>query len=309
MHVAVIGTGRVGQITLLALVHESWITKLTLVDTMPGLAEAVGEEIRHSLASTRVPMKVHAYVEDEAVEGANIVLVTAGTPRVPGMENRTELTRANAAVVKQIAETVVPKNPDAKYVIVTNPVDAMATLFKEISHASWVISTGTNLDSQRFRSELAKRLNVPITGVTGFVGGEHGNAAVFLWSTVTINGVSLEKYLKETNKTFDKERLERSVKEISRMIIKVTGGTRQGPATSFRDILRSIALNDNRVLAVAASYKAPEVPEPIMVGMPQMVGKHLGPTLEPLLSHQEKLTLRKAAQKIYNTYQNALESL
>lgn len=219
------------------------------------------------------------------------------------------MTRANAAVMRQIAESVVPKNPNAKYVIVTNPVDAMATLFKRISRAAWVISTGTNLDSQRLRSELAKCLHVPIVAVAGFVGGEHGRDAAFLWSTVRINGMSLEKYLKETNKTLDKERLERSVKEISRMIIKVTGGTRQGPAASFRDILRSIALNDNRVLAVAGPYKAPEVPEPIMVGIPQMVGKHLGPTLEHLLNHQEKKDLEKAAGKIYNAYQAALESL
>ena len=61
MDVAVIGTGRVGQMTLMALAHESWITDLTLVDTMPGLAEAVGEEIRHSLASTRIPIEVYAY--------------------------------------------------------------------------------------------------------------------------------------------------------------------------------------------------------------------------------------------------------
>ena len=309
MHVAVIGTGRVGQMTLMALVHESWITRLTLVDTAPGLAEAVGEEIRHSLASTRISMEVRTHDKDEAVEGADIVLVTAGTPRTPKMEDRTDLTRTNAAIIKQIARTVVPKNPSAKYVIVTNPVDAMATLFNRITRAAWVISAGTNLDSQRFRSELAKCLDVPISAVTGFVGGEHGRDAVFLWSTVRIDGMPLERYLEGTKKTLDREQLERSVKEISRMIIKVTGGTRQGPATSFRDIVRSIALNDNRVLSIAAPYEAAELPEPVMVSIPQMVGKHLGPTLEPLLSHGEKLALRKAARKIYNTYQAALESL
>lgn len=203
MHIAVIGTGQVGQMTLMALAHESWITNLTLIDTMPGLAKAVGEEIRHSLASTRIPMEVSTYDEDEAVEGADIVLVTAGTPRTPQMEDRTNLIKANAATIRQIAEAVVPKNPHAKYVVVTNPVDAMATLFKEISDA-WVISTGTNLDSQRFRSELAKCLDVPITDVTGFVGGEHGKAAVFLWSTVTIAGSSIKEFVDSNKKLLNK---------------------------------------------------------------------------------------------------------
>lgn len=309
IRIAVIGTGQVGQMTLMALAHESWITNLTLVDTMPGLAKAVGEEIRHSLASTRIPMEVCTYDEDEAVEGADIVLVTAGTPRTPQMEDRTNLIKANATTIRQIAKAVVPKNPHAKYVIVSNPVDAMATLFKEISQAAWVISTGTNLDSQRFRSELAKCLDVPITDVTGFVGGEHGNAAVFLWSTVTIAGLSIEEFLDSNKKLLNKEQLQESIKDISRMIIKSTGGTKQGPATSFRDIVRSIALNSNKVLSIAAPYKTPDLSAPVMVGIPQVVGKRLGLTLEHALTHEERTNLRKAARKIYNTYQAALTSL
>ncbi|MEA1964678.1 MAG: hypothetical protein U9O41_06075 [Candidatus Aerophobetes bacterium] len=309
MYLAVVGTGRVGRMTLLALAHEFWIKKLTLVDVTPRLAEVVAEEIRHTIASTRVPMKISAYGQDEAVEGADMVLVTAGFPRTPEMKDRTQLTAVNARMIKEIAEALGPRNPEAKFVIVTNPVDAMATLFKKLSGADWVISTGTNLESQRFRSELSKQLNVPITAVRGFVGGEHGANAAFLWSTVKIEGKPLEEYLKRTQKILDKERVKESVKEISRMIIQVSGGTRQGPAVSFRDILRSIALDDNRILSVATPYQSPQIPEPVMVGIPYMVGKSIGPTLEPFLTEKEKGELQKAANKIYGTYQEALASL
>lgn len=308
IHLAVIGTGRVGRMTLMALVHESWIGKLTLIDTASGLAEAVGEEIRHSLASTRVPMEVATYDQDGAVEEADLVLVTAGAPRTPDMKDRTDLTVANARIIEEIAEAVVPKNPHARYVIVTNPVDAMATFFKKISSAEWVISTGTNLESQRFRSELSKQLGVPITLVSGFAGGEHGKDAVFLWSTVLIDGLPLDKYLQKTGKTLDKDKLEESVKEISRKIIQQSGGTRQGPATSFRDILRSIALDENKMLSVAAPYKKSRTREPVMVGIPQMVGKNLGPTMEDFLNDEERIALGKAAQKIHKTSQVALDS-
>lgn len=309
MHLAVVGTGRVGRMTLLALAHEFWIKQLTLVDVIPRLAEAVAEEIRHTIASTRVPMKIFAYDQDKAVEGADIVLVTAGFPRTPEMKDRTELTVVNAKMIKEIAEALGPRNPEAKFVTVTNPVDAMGTLFKKISGADWVISTGTNLDSQRFRSELSKQLDVPITAVRGFVGGEHGADALLLWSTVKIDGKPLEEYLSRTRKTLDKGGVKESVKEISRMIIQVSGGTRQGPAVSFRDILRSIALDDNKVLSVAAPYQTLQIPEPVMVGIPCMVGKKIGPSLELFLTEGERGELQKAASKIYGIYQEALASL
>ena len=309
MHLAVVGTGRVGRMTLLALAHEFWIEKLTLVDVVPRLAEAVAEEIRHTIASTRIPMKILAYDRSDAVEGSDMVLVSAGFPRTPEMKDRTELTAVNARMIKELAETLGPRNPEAKFVIATNPVDAMGTLFKKVSGANWVISTGTNLESQRFRSELSKQLDVPITAIAGFVGGEHGADAVLLWSTVKVDGKTLEQYLNGIQKTLDKEGVKESVKEISRMIVQVSGGTRQGPASSFRDILRSIALDDSKILSVGTSYGTREIPEPVMVGIPSMVGKNIGPSLERFLTREERGELQKAARKIYGTYQEDLASL
>ena len=307
IHLAVIGTGRVGRMTLLALAHEPWISRLTLVDTETGLANAVGEEIRHSLASTRVAMDVEAYEEDSAVEGADMVLITAGQPRTPEMETRAELIGANAEIIKQIAEETAPNNPGARYIVVTNPVDAMATYFKRLTGEDWVVSTGTNLESQRFRAEIAKQLSVPITDVSGFVGGEHGQNAVFLWSTVDIDGLPLEKYLSQSGKSLDREHLKDRVKEISRQIITYSGGTRHGPATSFRDILRSIAIDDNRYLALGVPREIEGIPESVMVSVPQMVGKNPGPTLEKFLTDKEIEGLNGAGAHIYETYKDSVE--
>lgn len=307
MHVALIGTGRVGQMTLILLAHEIWIKKLTLVDIKPKLAEAVAEELRHALASTRIPMEVYAYDVDAAVENADIVLVTAGAPRSPEMEDRNILLKENAKTIKEIAEKTAPNNPQAKYIVVTNPVDSMAMLFKKISQVEWVISTGTNLESQRFRAELSKQLNVPVTDINGFVGGEHGKEAVFLWSTVRICGIHLEDYLAKKKIHLNRKRLEEDVKEISRSILTVTGATKHGPATSFRDILRTVALNNDRVLSIAAPYKIPQIPEPVLVSIPQMVGKNFGFTMEKSLTEEERKKIKKAALRIYQTYKEALE--
>ena len=293
--------------TLILLVHEPWIKKLTLVDIEPKLAEAVAEELKHSLASTRIPMEVYAYDEDGAVENADMVLVTAGAPRSPEMEDRNILLKENAKTIKEIAEKTAPNNPQAKFIVVTNPVDSMAMLFKKISHAEWVISTGANLESQRFRAELSMQLHVPITDINGFVGGEHGKEAVFLWSTVRICGIPLEDYLAKKKIRLDRKRLEEDITGISRLILTITGATTHGPATSFRDILRAIALNNNKVLSIAAPYKIPQIPEPVLVSIPQMVGKNLGFSMEKSLTEEEREKIKKAAFRIYQTYKKALD--
>ncbi len=301
-HVAVIGTGRVGRATLLLLAHERWIGKLTLVDTKPELPESIAEEVRHALASTENDIDICHHEEDGAVEEADIVLVTAGAPRTEDMKDRNDLTKANAEIIKDIAEAVGPKNPDAYYVVVTNPVDAMATLFKKLSNADQVISTGTNLESLRFRAELSKTLEAPIDTIRGFVGGEHGKDAVFLWSTVEISGMSLERYTKEKKRSLDKEEIEDSVKSVSRKIIKTSGGTRMGPAASFRDILRSIALNEDKILPVAAPYTGSI---PAMVSVPRLLGRSIGG--EITLSDAEKLEIENAAKKIQKIYEESLD--
>jgi malate dehydrogenase len=87
-------------------------------------------------------------------------------------------------------------NKGAKYVVITNPVDVMTMVCKKYSKADFVRSTGTNLESLRFRSKLAEVLAVPRSKVQGWVGGEHGEEAALLWSTVKIDGFPLEKYTK-----------------------------------------------------------------------------------------------------------------
>lgn len=302
MHLAVIGTGRVGRMALMALLNQAWLTKLTLIDTKPGLANAIEEEIRHAQASVRNQIKIESYEKDGKVEGADLVLITAGTPRTPEMDSRTNLAELNSDTIREIGEAVVPKNPSARYIMVTNPVDAMATLFKKVTKANWVISTGTNLESQRFRAELAKTLNVPLTSISGFAGGEHGKKAVFLWSTVRVQGNQLKNYLEKKGIELDRDKVENRVKEISRSIIKSSGGTRHGPGSSFRDILRSIAVNDNKILSISSPFKTSEIPEKVMVSIPQMVGRSLGPTFQPFITKEEKREIKKSAKRIYGTF-------
>ena len=109
---------------------------ITVCDTKKGLAKAFAEELRHVTASLSLDVDIISCERDEDVKGADIILVSAGKPRTPGVKmSRRDLAVQNGQIVKYVAETTTPNNPDAKYVVITNPVDAMAMVCKKYSKA------------------------------------------------------------------------------------------------------------------------------------------------------------------------------
>ncbi len=195
MHIAQIGTGRVGRPTVYSILCAGLADTLTVCDTKPGLAAAFAEDLKHAAASLRVDVEINACDKDEEVHGADIILISAGEPRIPGVKmSRRDLAVQNAQTIKAISQAVSPMNTGAKYIVISNPVDAMAMICKKYTKANFVISTGTNLESLRFRSKLSETFGVPRNQVEGWVGGEHGDAAFALWSTTEICGKPVEKY-------------------------------------------------------------------------------------------------------------------
>jgi len=310
VHIAQIGTGRVGRPTAYTILCAELADTITVCDTKSGLAHAFAEELRHVTASLRLDVEIIACEKDEDVAGADIILVSAGKPRTSGVKmTRRDLAVQNGQIVKDVAETTAPNNPDAKYVVITNPVDAMAMVCKKYSRADFVVSTGTNLESLRFRSGLARVLNVPVSTVEGYVGGEHGQGAAILWSTVKVAGLSLNEYLKLNGKTLNKDEIGSYVKSVSKLIVDSIGGTEYGPAASFRDIVRAIVRNTQEVLPVAAPMSFSGLPEPVFVSVPLRLGDSIGCSTYTTLSSQEKKELINAAEAIYQTYKATIEAI
>ena len=310
MHIAQIGTGRVGRPTAYTIMCAELADTLTVCDTKPGLAAAFAEELKHVTASLGLDVEINACEKDEEVAGADIILISAGEPRIPGVKmSRRDLAVQNAKIVRHIAEATSPNNPDAKYVVITNPVDAMAMVCKKYSKAQFVISTGTNLESLRFRSKLAATLEAPVSKVQGWVGGEHGDAAVILWSTTKVDGLPVERYAKSRNKILRKDEVESYMKTISKFVIDNIGGTEYGPAASFRDIVRAIVKNTREIVSVATPMKFEGIPELVFVGTPVKLGHSIGPSLYDTLSSEEKKGIEEAAKAIYQTYQTAIENM
>lgn len=303
MHIAQIGTGRVGRPTAYTILCAELADTITVCDTKAGLANAFAEELRHVTASLKINVEIISCERDEDVTGADLILVSAGKPRSPGVKmTRRDLAIQNGEIVKYIAESTAPNNPGAKYVVITNPVDSMAMVCKKYSGANFVISAGTNLESLRLRSCLARVLEVPISKVKGWVGGEHGKDAVVFWSTTKINGLPLNEYVRLNDKTLIRDKIEFHVKSVSKVIVDNVGGTEYGPAASFRDIVRSIVRDTREILSVAASIKFEELPEPVFVSVPLQLGNSIGPSIYNSLSAEEKNRIIEAAEAIFQTY-------
>lgn len=302
VHVAVVGTGRVGGQVAFSLVFERYVTELSLVDTAPKIAEMTKEELCHAVAAHGFDVKISSYEDSGQVQNADLIVIAAGFPRTPEMSRR-DLASKNASIVKEIVEKTFDKNPDAWYFVITNPVDAMATLANNVAQSKrQVIGTGTNLETSRFRTVLSRELDVPLRTVEAYVGGEHGEAAVILWSTVKINGRSLDSHLENTQKTLNRAKCENYVKEVSREVIRVLGGTRYGPAGSFIEIIRGIVLNTGKVLSYSRQSIFKTTPEPVYVTVPARIAKSLSPDLWDMLSDSEKKAIKAAADIIYKTY-------
>lgn len=310
LHIASIGTGRVGRPTTYTIMCAELADTITVCDTKLGLAAAFAEELRHVTASLGLDTEINACERDDEIAGADVILISAGEPRIPGVQmSRRDLVVQNAKIVKYVAETTSPRNKGAKYIVITNPVDAMAMVCKKYSKAEFVISTGTNLESMRFRSELAKALEIPVSEVQGWVGGEHGDAATVLWSTAKVNDLPVEEYAKLKGKVLQKTEIASYVKSVSRLIIDNIGGTEYGPAASFRDITRAVVRNTNEILSLAAPMKFGGIPEPTFIGIPMHLGWRLGSSLYAVLSLTEQEGIAESAKAVYLTYRRAVEEL
>lgn len=310
MHIAVYGTGRVGRPTAFAVLLRRVADEITVCDIKPNLARAVRNDLAHAAAGYHDDVKLYYADRDEDVSGADMVIVTAGFPRPQGVHiSRRDLASKNASIVRQVAEASRDRNPRAKYVVVTNPVDSMAMICHRFTEAPFVISTGTNLETQRLRAVLSEKLCVPVSGIQGWVGGEHGEKAVVLWSTVKINGLTFDEKVAEAGLNITKDEVSAYIKAVSESIVDGLGATEYGPAASFSRIVHAILRNTDEVLSIATPKKLPGFDEDVWVSAPTRMGRVLDASPYEALTEAEKGLIADAARAILETYRGAYQTV
>ena len=299
MRIGIVGVGAVGASTGLALIERAVCRDIVLIDRDASRAEGVALDLRYAAPLTpAVQVRAGGY---ELLAGATLVIITAGVNERAGgaidradPQGRLRLAAANAHIYADIVPRVVDVAPDAVLMVVTDPPDPLADITRGLAGHSRVFSTGTLLDSLRFRVHLAERLGVQTDDVQALVVGEHGTSEVLLWSTATVAGRPVLSVLGSNGYTAQQVRaqIEHDVRYANIAIIEGTGASRYGiAAVAVR--LSSAVLRDERVLLPVGVYH-PRYGTTL--SLPAVVGATgVEDVVEPPMTGEERGALERSA--------------
>ena len=274
--ISIIGAGNVGATVAYALSVSGTAPQLALVDIAADKAAGEVMDIEH--AASMLPGAHYITGDYEATEGSDIVVITAGMGRKPGM-SRIDLCNTNIKIIMDIVPKVVKHAPNAVYVIVSNPADILtyATLKLSGLPDNQIIGSGTLLDTSRLRTGLSQQLGVNAHDIHAYVLGEHGDSSMVPWSLCNIFGMRIEDYAK-ANGMADKvsaEELERLTVEMRKggaNVIARKGATFYAIALSVREICEAILYDSKRMLPVCTMMNGEYGISDVALSIPCMVG-------------------------------------
>ena len=270
--VAVLGAGNIGGSLAQRLAEMGVAKELVLIDIIDGLPQGKALDIQESAPILGFSTRVTGTTSLEALEGADVVVETAGLARKPGM-SRSDLLEKNAAIVKGHAEAVRTKAPDAICLVVTNPVDVMTYYFRAVSQLppTRVFGESGTLDTARFRTFVAEALKVAPRDVTGFVLGTHGDTMVPLLSLSSVAGVPLTQLLPADRLAAIVERAKQGGAEIVNLL--KTGSAFYAPSASQAELVRAVAWDEHRLVPVSAHLEGAFGEREIYIGVPAVLGR------------------------------------
>ncbi len=296
----IIGAGQVGLACAYSLLIQDCFDELILQDIAKDKVEG---EVMDFLSGMPFlpPTDLKAGTVADEGRNADLVIITAGAAQKPG-ETRLNLVERNVAIFKSILSDVVKYCPNAILLIVSNPVDIMTYVTLKISGfpSSRVIGSGTVLDTARFRSLLAKKMDIDARSVHAYIIGEHGDSEVPVWSTANVAGMKLAPNSWENLAASEQKYLTtifEQVKNAAYEIIKRKGYTSYGIGLAVTDIVKAILRSQERVLTVSSLVDGLYGINDVCLGLPTVVNeKGILKTVNLTLSEAEEKQLRDSAQ-------------
>lgn len=302
MKIGIVGSGFVGATAAYALVLRGLGNEIVLTDVNVKRAQAEADDILHAVPFVH-PVDVYAG-DASALSGAGVVIITAGAAQKPG-ETRLQLLERNAAIMRSVMEQVLTYAPEARIVVVSNPVDVMTHLAAHLAErqgvpAGRVFGSGTTLDTARFRALLGQHLGVDPQHVHGYVIGEHGDSEVLTWSIADVSGLSLAEFIRRRRVPWDEQvqqRIDTQVRHAAYTIIEGKGATYYGIGAALTRIVDVLIHNHQAILTVCSPMPEVEGVENVTLSLPHLVtGEGVVDTLPMALSAEEHAALRKSAQ-------------
>ena len=268
--IALIGGGNIGGVLAEQIAYRE-LGDVVLFDVVEGLPEGKALDIAEGMPLCGSDSAVSGACDYSQIAAANLVIVTAGLARKPGM-SRDDLLSTNLAIMKSVAEGVKQNAPDAYVIVLSNPLDAMVYTFKQVSGfpKERVVGMAGVLDSARLRSFIAWELGVSVQDVTALVLGGHGDTMVPLVRYCTVAGVPIEQLLDAARINALVERTKGAGGEVVGLL--KTGSAFVSPAMAALEMGESILKDQKRVLACACLLEGEYGVNGLYVGVPCVLG-------------------------------------
>jgi malate dehydrogenase len=294
--VTVVGAGNVGATTAQRLVEKE-IADVVLVDIIPGVPQGKSLDILESAPVERFDAKLTGTNGYEETSGSDLVVVTAGVPRKPGM-SRDDLVATNEGIVADVVRKVLPGSPNAILVVVSNPLDAMCEVARRVSGLppERVFGMAGVLDSARMRWFLAEALGVSVESTHAFVLGGHGDTMVPLPRYSTVGGVPVTELL-------PKEKIDAIVRRTRDGGAEIVGLLKTSawyaPASAVVEMVDSVLRDKKKILPCAAYLRGEYGMKDVYLGVPVKLGRGgVEQVVEITLTDEESSALRKSADAV-----------
>ena len=312
MKIGIVGAGRVGCACALAVVVRGSARNVVIVDRTRKRAKAVATDLRYGAPLCPKTTVIDGDYDDLA--NAALVMITAGINEKAGgatdrndPQGRLRLLDTNAEIYRDIVPRIVRAAPRAVILVVTDPPDPLADVARISAGHDRVLSTGTFLDSLRFRVHLAEHFEVDANQVEAQVVGEHGVSQVFLWSSARIAGVPISSLVRERGEILDnvREQVENSVRYANITIIEGNDASQFGIGIVAARIAE-IVLGDERAVLPIGSYNDNFG---VTLSLPSVVGRNGAVRIfEPEMSSEEKQALQRSAANLKKSEDRILKA-
>ena len=300
--IALIGSGMIGG-TLAHLIGLKELGDVVLFDIMEGLPQGKALDIAESSPVDGFDASFTGVNDYAAIQGANVVIVTAGVPRKPGM-SRDDLLGINLKVMEQVGSGIKKYAPDAFVICITNPLDAMVWALQRVTGLpkNRVVGMAGVLDSARFRHFLAQEFNVSVEDVSAFVLGGHGDTMVPLPRYTTVAGIPLPDLIKMgwTTEARLNEIVQRT-RDGGAEVVKLlkTGSAFYAPAASAVAMAESYLKDKKRVLPCAAHLSGEYGVSGLYIGVPCVIGaKGVERVVEIALNAHEGAEFKRSVESV-----------
>jgi len=295
--IALIGGGNIGGVLAEQVAYRE-LGDVVMFDVVEGLPQGKALDMAEGAPVRGADAVIQGTNEYKDIAGADLVIITAGLARKPGM-SRDDLLATNLKIMKQVAEGVRDNAPNAFVIVISNPLDAMVYTFKEISGfpKNRVIGMAGVLDSARFRAFVAWELGVSVQDVTALVLGGHGDTMVPLTRYCTVAGVPVSQLLSQQKIDAIVERTKGAGGEVVGLL--KTGSAFVSPALSAIEMAESILKDKKRVLACAALLEGEYGVNGLYVGVPCILGANgLERVLEVEMNAEERKLFDKSVEHV-----------